>query len=169
VLQKSGTSGIVLTGTQTVWRADGGLVANPHPTAISLYTGTGYSFDPTVPIRFNSFVGVRLDAPDQSRPNDSYGLKMNWQRLSENYTQFLSDANFISGGSGAPYSRDKFVFEANAHFDVGAGVIIEPVVQYVVNPNSFWNPFTARRAKDGFYAGATLVVPLGTLLGLAPG
>ncbi|PXW51533.1 hypothetical protein BY998_1301, partial [Methylobacterium sp. B4] len=25
------------------------------------------------------------------------------------------------------------------------------------------------RAKDGFYGGFTLVVPLGTLLGLAPG
>ncbi|CAO4185359.1 carbohydrate porin [Methylorubrum aminovorans] len=168
-LQKTGTSGIVLTGTQTVWRADGGLVANPHPTAISLYTGTGYAFDPTVPIRFNSFFGVLLQAPDQSRPNDTYGLKMNWQRLSENYTQFLADANFISGGSGAPYSRDKFVFEANAHLDVGAGVILEPVVQYVVNPNTFWNPYTPRRAKDGFYGGFTLVVPLGTLLGLAPG
>ncbi|MFJ7837783.1 porin, partial [Methylobacterium sp. NPDC097213] len=89
--------------------------------------------------------------------------------LNENYTQFLSEANFISGGTGAPYSRDKFVFEANAHLDVGAGVILEPVVQYVVNPNTFWNPYTARRAKDGFYGGFTLVVPLGTLLGLAPG
>lgn len=173
VLQKSGTSGIVLTGSQTVWRADGGLVTkgevNLHPTAISLYTGTGYAFDPTVPIRFNSFVGVILQAPDQSRPNDSYGLKFNWQRLAEDYTAFLSQANLISGGTGAAYSRDKFVFEANAHFDIGKGVILEPVVQYVVNPNSFWNPFTARRAKDGFYGGFTLVVPLGTLLGLAPG
>uniref|UniRef100_UPI002F35B5A7 carbohydrate porin n=1 Tax=Methylobacterium radiotolerans TaxID=31998 RepID=UPI002F35B5A7 len=118
-LQKSGTSGIVLTGTQTVWRADGGQVANPTPTAISLYTGTGYAFDPTIPIRFNSFFGVLLQAPDQSRPNDTYGLKVNWQRLNENYTQFLSEANFISGGTGAPYARDKFVFEANAHLDVG--------------------------------------------------
>ncbi len=173
VLQKSGTSGIVLTGKQTVWRADGGLITkgdvNLHPTAISLYTGTGYAFDPTIPIRFNSFFGVLLESPDQTRPNDTYGLKINWQRLNENYTQFLSDANFISGGSGAPYSRDKLIFEANAHLDIGKGVILEPVVQYVVNPNSFWNPYTARRAKDGFYGGFTLVVPLGTLLGLAPG
>ena len=170
VLQKSGTSGIVLTGTQTVWRADGGReVDNPRPTAVSLYTGTGYAVDPTIPIRFNSFAGILLQAPDQSRPNDTYGLKANWQRLNANYADFLSQANFISGGSGAPYSRDKLIFEANAHIDVGAGVILEPVVQYVVNPNSFWNPYTARRAKDGIYAGFTLVVPLGTLLGLAPG
>uniref|UniRef100_UPI0013D2F2AC transglutaminase family protein n=1 Tax=Klebsiella pneumoniae TaxID=573 RepID=UPI0013D2F2AC len=47
VLQKNGTSGVVLTGKQTVWRADGGLVPNATPTAISFYTGTGYAFDPT--------------------------------------------------------------------------------------------------------------------------
>ncbi|KQP39467.1 carbohydrate porin [Methylobacterium sp. Leaf106] len=169
-LQKSGTSGVVLTGTQTLWRADGGRDAsNPHPTAISAYTGTGYAFDPTIPIRFNSFAGLLLQAPDQGRPNDTYGIKANWQRLNQNYADFLSDANFISGGTGEPYSRDKFVFEVNAHFDLGAGVVLEPVVQYVVNPNSFYNPYTARRAKDGFYGGFTLVVPLGTLLGLAPG
>jgi len=169
VLQKNGTSGVVLTGKQTVWRADGGLVPNATPTAISFYTGTGYAFDPTIPIRFNSFFGVLLEAPDQSRPNDTFGLKVNWQRLNDNYTRFLADANFISGGTGAPFSRDKLVFEANAHIDLGKGVILEPVVQYLVNGNSFWNPYTARRPKDGVYGGFTLVVPLGTLLGLAPG
>ncbi|GEP12062.1 carbohydrate porin [Methylobacterium gnaphalii] len=173
VQQRSGTSGVVLTAKQTVWRADDGGAGltspNLHPTAISLYTGTGYAFDSTIPIRFDSFFGVLLEAPDQSRPNDTFGLKVNWQRLNDSFTQFLADANRFSGGSGAPYSRDKFIFEANAHLDVGAGVILEPVVQYVVNPNSFWNPYTARRAKDGVYGGFTLVVPLGTLLGLAPG
>ncbi|KQO71625.1 porin [Methylobacterium sp. Leaf465] len=169
-LQKSGTSGVVLTASQTVWRADGGAeAANPHPASVSVYTGTGYAFDPTIPIRFNSFAGILLQSPDQSRPNDTYGLKANWQRINANYADFLADANFISGGSGAPFSRDKFIFEANAHIDVGAGVILEPVIQYVVNPNSFWNPYTARRPKDGVYGGFTLVVPLGTLLGLAPG
>ena len=169
VLQKFGTSGIVLTGTQTLWRADGGREVNPHPTAISVYTGTGYAFDPTIPIRFNSFVGLLLQAPDQGRPLDTYGIKINWQRLNENYTRFLADANFISGGSGAPFSRDKFVFELNAHFAMPGGVILEPVVQYLVNGNSYFNPYTARRPKDGFYGGFTLSVPLGTLLGLAPG
>ena len=151
-------------------RADGGADAsNPHPTAISAYTGTGYAFDPTIPIRFNSFAGLLLQAPDQSRPNDTYGIKANWQRLNENYAAFLSDANFISGGTGEPYSRDKFVFEVNAHFDLGKGVILEPVVQYVVNPNSYWNPTPPAAPRMASTAASPSVVPLGTLLGLAPG
>ncbi len=168
VLQRSGTSGIVLTGSQTVWRADGGRQNNPNPTAIRLYTSTGYSFDTSIPIRFNTFVGATLAAPDQNRPLDTYGVKLNWQRLAEDYTQFLGDANLVSGGTGRAYPRDKFIIEANAHFDLGRGAAIEPVIQYLVNGNSFFDPFTPRRSKDGIYIGTTLVVPLGTLFGLAP-
>lgn len=43
----------------------------------------------------------------------------------------------------------------------------EPVFQYVINPNSFWNPSTVTRPKDGVYIGGTFVVPLGVLLGIA--
>lgn len=48
-------------------------------------------------------------------------------------------------------------------------MFFEPVVQYLVDGNAYWNPYTAARPKDGFYVGATLIVPLGALLGLAPG
>ncbi|MGY2049767.1 carbohydrate porin [Methylobacterium sp. JK268] len=169
VLQRSGTSGLVLTGVQTVWRADGGLEKNPTPTALSAYIGAGQAFDPTIPIQTNVFCGVLLQAPDQGRPLDTYGLKFNWQRLAADYTRFLADANLVSGGTGAPYARDKFVLEANAHFELGRGAAFEPVVQYVINPNSYWDPYTSRRARDGFYVGGTLLLPLGGLLGLTPG
>ncbi|KQO59126.1 MULTISPECIES: carbohydrate porin [unclassified Methylobacterium] len=170
VLQKSGTSGVILTASQVVWRADGGAdAANLNPTSIQAYTSLAYAPDPTIPIRWNAFAGVTLQAPDQSRPFDRYGVKVNWQRIAGDYAQFLSDANFISGGTGAPYSRDKLVFEANAHLALGQGIFFEPVIQYLVNGNSYWNPYTANRSKDGFYVGATLIVPLGAIFGLSPG
>ncbi len=65
----------MLTGTQTLWRADDGREVNLHPTAISFYTGTGYAFDPTIPIRFNSFAGLLLQAPDQGRPSTPTGSR----------------------------------------------------------------------------------------------
>ncbi len=170
VLQRSGTSGVILTGSQVIWRADAGTdAANPNPTSVQAYTSLAYAPDPTIPIRWNAFAGLTLQAPDQTRPFDRYGIKANWQRIAPDYARFLSDANAISGGSGAPYARDKFVFEANAHLAVGKGVFFEPVVQYLVNGNSYWNPYTANRAKDGFYVGATLIVPLGAIFGLSPG
>jgi porin len=170
VLQRSGTSGVILTGSQVVWRADaGGDAANLNPTSIQAYTSLAYAPDPTIPIRWNAFAGLTLQAPDQSRPLDRYGIKVNWQRIAADYALFLGDANLISGGRGGAYSRDKLVFEANAHLALGEGIFFEPVVQYLVNGNSYWNPFTLNRSKDGFYVGATLIVPLGSILGLAPG
>ncbi len=166
----AGTSGVILTGSQVIWRADGGAdAANLNPTSIQAYTSLAYAPDTTVPIRWNAFAGLTLQAPDQSRPLDRYGIKVNWQRISADYAQFLGDANFISGGPGGAYSRDKLIFEANAHLALGKGIFFEPVVQYLVNGNSYWNPYTANRSKDGFYVGATLIVPLGSIFGLAPG
>ncbi len=167
---RSGTSGVILTGSQVVWRADGGAeAANLNPTSLQAYTSLAYAPDPTIPIRWNAFAGLTLQAPDQSRPFDRYGIKVNWQRIASDYALFLGDANLISGGRGGAYPRDKLVFEANAHLALGKGIFFEPVVQYLVNGNSFWNPFTPNRSKDGFYVGATLIVPLGSILGLAPG
>nr|WP_246690368.1 carbohydrate porin [Methylorubrum populi] len=170
IRQRSGTSGIILTASQVVWRKDGGLDAtNPNPTSVQAYTSLAYAPDPTIPIRWNAFAGVTLQAPDQSRPFDRFGLKVNWQRIAPDFAQFLADANLFSGGSGKPYSIDKLIFEANAHLALGKGIFFEPVVQYLVNGTSFFNPYTAERSKDGFYVGATLIVPLGSILGISPG
>lgn len=165
--KRSGTSGVVLTTSQTVWRADGGRETdNLTPTALTLYSGAGYALDATVPVRFNGFAGLLLAGPDRSRPNDTYGLKLNWQRLNPAFAAFLSEANLVSGGTGKAYARDKLVFEANARFDLGQGIGFEPVLQYVVNADSFYEPYTARRARDGIFVGASLAVPLGAILGL---
>ncbi|KMO36236.1 porin [Methylobacterium variabile] len=166
--RKSGTSGVVLTTSQTVWRADGGADAGArNPTALTLYSGTGLALDASVSVRFNSFAGLLLTGPDRDRPDDTYGFKLRWQRLNPAFAAFLGEANRVSGGTGQPYPRDKLVVEANARFELGHGVGFEPVLQYVVNADSFYEPYSARRAKDGVFVGASLVVPLGTMLGLA--
>ncbi len=58
------------------------------------------------------------------------------------------------------------MFEANAHLQLPLGAAFEPVVQYVVHPNSFFNQNSAIKARDGFYIGGTLVLPIGVILGL---
>ena len=42
-------------------------------------------------------------------------------------------------------------------------------MQYAINPNSFYNPMTPRRPRDGFFAIGTLIIPVGVLLGVTPG
>ncbi len=160
------TTGVVFQGEQVVWRADGGKDAtNAAPMRIALYGSAGTAIDSTVPISTSVYVGAKLMSPFAGRPDDRFGLKFNWEQLNPNYNSYLAAANFAAGGSGAPFNRNKYILEANAHIELPEGLAFEPVFQYLINPNSFFNPVTAARPKDGVYIGGTFVVPLGILLG----
>ncbi len=164
------TSGVVVQADKVVWRRDGGAdPTNATPTALKFYTSIGTAIDSTTPIQSDIWVGTTLLSPFAGRPGDRFGLKVNWERLNPNYTQYITAANGVSGGPGnlSPYQRDKFVFEANAHLQLPLGMAFEPVVQYAVNPNSFFNPLTPSKAHDGVYIGGTYVVPIGVILGFA--
>ncbi len=166
----NGTSGIVVQADKVVWRRDGGAdPTNVSPTALKFYTSIGTAIDSTTPIQSDIWVGATLLSPFVGRPADRFGLKFNWERLNPSYTQYLTAANAVSGGPGgaSPYQRDKFVFEANAHIQLPLGMAFEPVVQYAVNPNSFFNPLTPVKAHDGVYLGGTYVIPIGVILGFA--
>ena len=166
----NGTSGVVVQADKIVWRRDGGAdPSNVSPTALKFYTSIGTAIDSTTPIQSDIWVGATLLSPFVGRPADRFGLKFNWERLNPNYTQYLTAANAVSGGPGgaSPYQRDKFIFEANAHIQLPLGMAFEPVVQYAVNPNSFFNPLTPVKAHDGVYLGGTYVIPIGVILGFA--
>lgn len=75
----------------------------------------------------------------------------------------------LTGGSGAAFPGNEYVFEANAHIQLPAGLAFEPTLQYAINPNSFYDPLTARRPRDGIFAIGTLIIPVGILLGISPG
>lgn len=165
----SGTSGIVVQAEKIVWRQDGGRdVSDKHPTAIKIYGSFGTAFDSTMPLQQDAWIGATLMAPFAGHPNDTFGVKIDWQRLGDAYAGYLTAANFVAGGPGwlSPYKRDSYIFEANAHLQLPYGMAFEPVIQYEINPNSYFNPMTPLRARDGVYLGGTYVIPLGTMLGL---
>ena len=166
--ERHGTSGIVLQASKVVWRADG-LPTAKVPTSILLYGSFGNAFDTTTPILSSSYVGATLQAPFAGRPADRFGVKFNYEKLNSNYSQYLAAANGVSGGSGAAFPSNEYVFEANAHIQLPAGLAFEPTVQYAINPNSFYNPLTARRPQNGVFAIGTLIIPVGILLGISPG
>ncbi|WP_158810342.1 carbohydrate porin [Beijerinckia sp. L45] len=162
-----GTSGVVAQAEQVVWRADGGTVKNATPTAISIYGSGGGAIDSTIPIESDVYIGAKLLAPFQNNPGTQFGVKFNWERLNKSYDAYLGAANLAAGGTGQGIARDKYIFEFNAHVALPYGLAFEPVAQYIIHPNSFFNPVTPIHPKDGFYLGGTVVVPVGVLLGIA--
>ena len=164
-----GTSGAVLQAQKIVWRADGGRNAeDANPTALNLYASAGTGLDSTQPILAHIFAGATLQSPFAGRPADRVGVKFSYERINSNYAQYLAAANFVAGGTGAPFNPNKYVAELNAHIQLPAGLAFEPVFQYAVNLNSFYNPATALRPRDGIYVCGVLIIPVGALLGLTP-
>ncbi|MDR3460783.1 MAG: carbohydrate porin [Beijerinckiaceae bacterium] len=163
----SGTSGVVVQGEKIVWRKDNGAdPADATPTALKIYGSFASSLDSTVPIAADMWVGATLMSPFVARPADTFGVKVNYEKLNANYAQYLGAANLASGGTGAAYSTNHFVFEANAHIQLPLGMGFEPVAQYEIHPDSYFNPLTPVHARDGWYLGGTFVVPIGVLLGI---
>lgn len=163
----NGTSGLILEGQQIVWRADGGSTKSMNPTSLAVYGNVSLGLDSTTSLRSDVFGGVTLQSPFVGRPADRFGVKMDWERLNQKEAAFETAASDVSGGSGSRVPVDSYVFELNAHLQVISAIAFEPVVQYVVNPNDFYQPYTAHRARDGVYVGGTLIVPIGVMLGLA--
>ncbi|AHJ64255.1 Porin [Granulibacter bethesdensis] len=164
--QSHGTQGLVLNTQQTVWRADGGKGKTMTPTALVLYSGLGLGLDATAPIQSDLYVGATLQAPFQSRPNDRFGVKIKWERMTGALANYLAQANAVAGGTGGDFSRDKAIFELNAHIQLYSAVAFEPVFDYIVNPNSYYTPTAAKRPQDGVYVGGTFILPFGAMLGL---
>lgn len=173
--RQQGTSGAVIEGEQTVWRSDAGPIwggssapanLSAPPTFVSVFGTFGAGFDSTFPISTHLITGVTLHAPFEGRPSDTFSLAFHYQRLNPNYTDYLAAANFVSGGSGAPYHQNEYEFEGNAHFGLPYGVAFETSLQYRLNLDTFYEPFTPLRPHNGLFVEATLIIPVGVLLGL---
>ena len=163
---KAGTSGVVVTGEKIVWRQDAGAEAGDKtPTAIKIFGSFAASTESTSAIAADMWVGATLLSPFAGRPADTYGVKVNYERLNTNFAQYLTAANVVSGGAGSPYNPDHFVFEVNSHIQLPLGMAFEPVFQYEVHPDSYFNPLTPVKARDGVFFSGTFIVPLGVLLG----
>ncbi len=163
----NGTSGVILEGQQIVWRADGGATNNKAPMSVAVYGNVSLGLDSTTALRSSVFAGATLQSPFAGRPADRFGVKVNWERLNQREGDFETAASLVSGGNGGTVPLNSYVFELNAHLQVVSAIAFEPVVQYLVHPNDFYNPYSARRARDGVCVGGTLVVPIGVMLGLA--
>jgi porin len=165
---QDGTSGVVFQAEKVVWRQDNGRdFGNPTPTALKLYASLGSAIDSTIPIQQDLYVGATLMSPFANRPDDRFGLKFDYLRISQNYAQYLSVEKILQGGNTSPYQQNTFVFEANAHIQLPLGIGFEPVFDYTVHPTSFYNPTSPVKARDGVYLGSTVIVPLGAIFGLA--
>lgn len=159
------SSGIGLDGQKTVWRADGGASNNPAVQHANLYFQSMQGLDETSVYATQISVGGTFYGPIPSRPFDFIGAKVTYMTLTSHEQKFLASQRFAAGGPKS-FPSTSYYLELNSHVQLAKGVVLEPVVQYVIDPDTVYNP-KVKQAKSGVVLALSVVVGLGELLGLS--
>jgi porin len=155
---------LVLQGSKTVWRQDGGASNDATVRHVNTYFAANESLDKSNVYQSALVAGASLYAPIEDRPNDIVGFKVTWLPLSSHERQFLQQQRVAAGGV-AEFDHLSWYLEANAHIQVARDLIAEPVVQYVIDPDTLFNakvPF----AHSGWVVGLTMIIDPAKMLGL---
>jgi porin len=164
---RSGTGGAMFRWQKFVWREDDGAVPDFAPRSVAVFGTVSGTPDSFQPFRAYAELGTTLFAPFPHRPFDRISAKVSYVRVGANELDFQRDARVVSGGPDQRTSPNEFRLELNGHFAVGKAVALEPMVQYIINPDTFNNPFSSRVPRSGFVVGVTLIASLGDLLGIS--
>lgn len=160
---KQGTAGAFFKFQQAVWRADRGLGSAPQ--TLLTFGSLSAAANDNQPFRQFAEIGVTYLAPF-NRPQDKLSLKTSYMRINDKQLRAQQQARIANGGDSRLGQRNVYAIEANGHFAVYPHVAIETSVQYLIQPDNFYNPGARQLSKDGFVVGMQVMVDAGALLGL---
>ncbi|MCO2312842.1 SDR family NAD(P)-dependent oxidoreductase [Pseudomonas aeruginosa] len=158
-----GSAGGFFKFQQLFWRADGGRLDSPR--ALGLFGSLSVSADDKQPFRHFAELGLTYHAPFD-RTRDKLNLKASYLRLNDHQLEFQRQARIAAGGDAKLGQRDVYALETNAHIALTPHIALEPSVQYIFNPDNYYNPGARELSGDGFVVGLQLMVDMGSLLGL---
>lgn len=158
-----GSAGAFFKFDQLLWRADDGQLRSPR--ALGMFGSLSAAADDKQPFSHFAEVGVTYYAPFD-RPQDKLNFKARYLRQSANEVEFQRQARIANGGDPRAGQRDVYALEANAVIALAPHVMVEPSVQYIFNPDNYYNPNATALSNDGFVIGVQLIVDIGSLLGL---
>jgi porin len=159
----NGGKGIYLSARQTVWT--GPRPATGIPSNIAVYGHLSTAVSQPQPIDLDVYGGVVAQGLLPNRPYDTVGFKAEYLRLDPREAAFETEARLESGGPYSAQSPNEALFQINGYWRLTSWAGIQPDVSYFVNPDSYYNPFSAHKPQDGFIIGAQLLISLGPLFG----
>jgi len=166
-----GTSGVMLSGRKTVWRADGGASDSPFPEALILFGSLSTLIDPDSVLSFAqrpfqqaAEVGLSYVGPF-GRPGDIFSIAFSAAKLSDRYYDFIKEK--VPDAEQMTYAIRLRYFASLPH-----GFFIEPGCAYMINPDDTANAYGYYRSSatqqldDGWMVRLMFGWNIGQALGL---
>lgn len=158
-----GSGGAFFKFQQALWRADAGT--GTAPQALLLFGSLSAAADAKQPFSQFAEAGLTYLAPFD-RPRDKLNLKASYLRLNDHQLRFQQQARTANDGDPRLGERNVYALEANAHIALTRQLAVEPSVQYLINPDNFYNPEARELSGNGFVVGLQVTLDVGSLLGL---
>ena len=156
----NGREGFYGLADQVVWRHDA-----QTNRGVAVFGATGAPVDGREPFAFQAVLGALWTGPFDARPADQFGVLGSYIRLSDKEAGYLN-ALLTKVHSNSLISRNSFVFEINYGFQVVPGLVFQPAIQYLVNPDDISRTSARFAPKDALVLGAKFVLNAGELMGL---
>lgn len=152
-----GTAGGFFKFRQTLWR--GGQ------QGVQVFGSLSAAADDKQPFSHFAEAGLTYLAPFD-RAQDKLNLKASYLQVNDHQLQFQQRLRTAAGGDPELGERNVYAVEANGHFALTRNLAIEPSIQYIINPDNFYNPGATQLSNNGFVVGLLVVLDVGSVLGL---
>jgi porin len=155
-----GRGGIYALGDQVVWRPETG-----SHRGLALFASAGTPFDTKEAFQFEGLAGFIWSGPFAGRPRDQIGFQTAFLELGGSEFNYLN-ALLTKAHSNTFVSRSQALIELNYAYEIMSGLVLQPVVQYFINPDDI-NKTTAKMApRDALVLGLKLTLNANAMLGL---
>jgi len=152
-----GTAGGFFKFRQTLWR--GGQ------QGVQVFGSLSAAADNKQPFSHFAEAGLTYLAPFD-RAQDKLNLKTSYLHVNSHQLQFQQRLRTAAGGDPELGERNVYAVEANGHFALTRNLAIEPSIQYIINPDNFYNPGATQLSNNGFVVGLQVTLDVGSVLGL---
>ncbi|MGZ0716751.1 carbohydrate porin [Pseudomonas palleroniana] len=152
-----GTAGAFFKFRQTLWR--------DNLQGLQVFGSLSAAADDKQPFSHFAEAGLTYLAPFD-RPEDKLNVKTSYLRINPHQLEFQQRVRTASNGDPRLGERDVYALEANGHFALSRNVSVEPSVQYLINPDNFYNPGARELSGNGFVLGLQVILDVGSMLGL---
>ncbi|WP_221800915.1 carbohydrate porin [Oceanobacter mangrovi] len=158
-----GSDGVVFKFNQGVW-ADS--TANIFEASrLSVFGAVEKSFDDAKPINLGLTAGLVWSNPLGFQPDqfniDQAVFKIHYVNINESTLLAQRDLRISNGGGSEMTDENQYRFELSTTLGVAKHLKVQPVVEYILNPDTSKSRTTADMPSSGWLTGVMMIVPFG--------